>query len=74
MWISRYPRPIEIVYDQGSEFISSECIKFLIEIKYSIPSKPSTLENPTFSAILEWIHQVLGNPVQTFNITQIYVD
>ena len=29
--------------------------------------------NPTSNAILEWIHQVVRNLVQTFNITQTYV-
>ena len=24
MWLTRYPRPMEITYDQGSEFISHE--------------------------------------------------
>ena len=26
------------------------------------------------NAVLEWIHQVLGNLVRTYNITQTYVD
>ena len=30
-WLSRYPRPIEIMYDQGSKFIGHEFIKSLIE-------------------------------------------
>ena len=30
-WLSRYPRPMEITYDQGSEFIGHEFIKSLIE-------------------------------------------
>ena len=30
-WLSRYPRPIEITYNQGSEFIGREFIKYLIE-------------------------------------------
>ena len=29
--LSRYPRPIEITYDQGSELIGHEFIKYLIE-------------------------------------------
>ena len=32
MWLSRYPRPMEITYDQGSEFIVREFRKSLIEI------------------------------------------
>ena len=30
-WLSRYPRAIEIMYDQGSEFIGHEFRKYLIE-------------------------------------------
>ena len=30
-WLSRYPIPMEITYDQGSEFIGHEFRKFLIE-------------------------------------------
>ena len=30
-WMSRYPRPMEITYDQGSESIGLEFIKYLIE-------------------------------------------
>ena len=30
-WLSRYPRPIEITYDQGNEFIGHEFRKSLIE-------------------------------------------
>ena len=38
-----------------------------------ITTKTVTLINPTSNAILERIHQVLGNLVRTFNITQTYV-
>ena len=30
-WLTRYPRPMEITYDQGSELIGHEFIKSLIE-------------------------------------------
>ena len=73
-WISRYPRPIEITYDQGSEFIGHEFIKSLIKTEYGITDKPSPSRNPMSNALLERIHQVLGNLVQTFNISQTYVD
>ena len=73
-WLSRYPRPMYITYDQGSEFIGHEYRKYLIEIEYRITSKPITLGNPTLNAILERIHQVLGKLVRTCNITQTYDD
>ena len=43
-------------------------------MEYGITDKPSTLGNTTSIVILEWIHQVLGNLVRNFNITQTYVD
>ena len=74
MWLSRHPRPIEITYVQGSEFIGHEFIKKLIETEYRITAKPSTSVNPTFNVIFERIHQVLGNPVRTFNISHTYIE
>ena len=65
---------MEIIYDQGSEFIGRDLRKSLTEIEYRITSKPSTSVNPTSNAILEHMHQVLVNLVRSFNITQTYVD
>ena len=62
------------MYEKLSEFIGHEFIKSLIEMKYGITAKQSTSENPTSNAILGQIHQVLGNLVQTCNITQTYVE
>ena len=73
-WLYRHPRPIEITYDQGKEFIGHKFRKSLIETEYVITEKPSTSVNPMSNAILEWIHQVLGNLVRTFKIQQTYVD
>ena len=64
-WLNKYPRPMEITYDQGKEFIGNEFRKYLIEYEYGITAKPSTSRNPISNAILERIHQVLGNIVQT---------
>ena len=74
MWLYKYPRPIEVMYDQESEFIDHEFSKYLIETEYRITAKPSTSGNPMPNALLEQIHQVLENLVQTFNISQNYVD
>ena len=40
--LSRYLIPIEIMYDQGKEFICHELIKYLIKDEYGITAKPST--------------------------------
>ena len=74
MWLYIYPRPMEIMYGQVSQFIVRDFNKTLIEKGYRITSKPSTSVNLISDAILERIHQVLGNLVRTFIITQTYVD
>ena len=61
-----YPRPIEIMYDQGSEFIGNKFRKFPLQAEYGITAKPSTLGNPMYNAVLEQIHQVLGKPSVDF--------
>ena len=43
MWLSSYSRPIEVTYDQGSEFIGHNFRKCLIEKEYGITDKPITL-------------------------------
>ena len=48
--------------------------KSLTETEYGITSKPRTSENRMSNAIVERIHQVLGNLVRPFNIQQSYVD
>ena len=63
-----------ITYDQVSEFISHESRKPLIKEEYRMTAKPSSLENPTSNAILEKIHQVLGNLVHIYNIETTYVE
>ena len=67
-WLSKYPRPIEIMHDKGKEFIGHGFRKY-INGKKGITAKPSTLVNPMYNAVLERIHQVLGNLVRTFNIS-----
>ena len=61
-WLCRYPRPQEVIFDQGSEFKA----EFLETLKvYGIKPKPTTVKNPQANAILERIHQVIGNMVRT---------
>jgi transposase InsO family protein len=66
-WLSRYPWPTLITYDQGSKFIGH---KFLNVIKndYGIKCKPITVRNPQVNAIVERVHQVRRNMIQTFEL------
>ena len=70
-WLTRYSKPMEITYNQGSEFIVHEFRKSLIGTEYGITAKPSTSVNPTSNEILGQVSQVLGNLVRTFNTKEI---
>ena len=64
-WLARYPRPKEIGFDNGGEFkqLFSELCQNM-----GIKEKPTTDYNPQANAILERIHQVLGNQLRSFEL------
>ena len=74
IWLTRYPQPTEIKYDQGSKLIGQEFKNYLIQKDYKIKVKPSSSVNPNSNVILERIHSVLGNFLWMYNIQNIYVD
>jgi hypothetical protein len=57
MWLSRYPRYRNIIYDNSSEFKLN--FEYLCKT-YGIKRKPTTVKNPQANAFLECLHQVLG--------------
>ena len=61
-WLSRYPRCRYMIYDNGSEFKLH--FEHLCE-SYGIKRKPTTVKNPQANAILERVHQVLGQMLRT---------
>ena len=71
-WLTRYPWPIIIQFDQGKEFLA----KFaeMITNDYGIKQKPSSVRNPQSNAIIERIHQTIGNILQLFDLMQIELD
>jgi hypothetical protein len=72
-WLSRYPWPTLITYDQGSEFIGHQ-FKNMMEDDYGVKTKPITVRNPQANAIIERIHQVLGNLIRTFDNEERTID
>jgi hypothetical protein len=64
-WLSRYPRCQYLVYDNGSVFKLN--FEYLCD-SYGIKRKPTTIKNPQANAILERIHQVLGQMLRTTEI------
>jgi hypothetical protein len=64
-WLSRYPRCRYLVYDNGSDLKLN--FEYLCD-SYGIKHKPTTIKNPQANAILERVHQVLGQMSRTAEI------
>ena len=64
-WLTRYPRPTQITYDRGGEFIDKG-FQSMIRNEYGIVPKPITTRNPPANAIVERVHQVIANIIRTF--------
>ena len=62
-WLCRYPWPTQIIFDRGSEFMAE--FATMVVQDYGIKRKPITKRNPQANAILERIHQTLGNIIRT---------
>ena len=65
-WLSRYPLPDKVIMDRGNEFLAE--FREMIFNDYSITVKPITSRNPQANALLERVHQTIGNIVCTFKV------
>ena len=74
MLMVQYPCPLEITYDQGGELFGHEFKNSLIEQEYGIKTNPVSSGNPQTNAVIEKIHQVLGNLIHSFNLSSTNVD
>ena len=72
-WFARYPWPTQVTYDRGSEFIGKDFQK-MIKNDYGVKGKPITVRNPQANAIVERVHQVIGNMIRTFELENNYLD
>lgn len=61
-WLSRYPRPNKVIFDNGSEF-KKDFLPLLKDM--TIKPVPTTVKNPQANAAVERVHQVLGNMLRT---------
>ena len=66
-WFYRYQWPTQVTFDRGTGFKGKEFRKMLVE-DYGIKKKPITTRNPQVNAIVERIHQVIGNMVRVFEL------
>ena len=72
-WLTRYPWPTRITFDRGSKFIGHE-FQQMIKEDYGIKAKPITVRNPQANAIVERVHQTIGNMIKTFQLEDNYLD
>jgi len=72
-WFSRYPWPTQVTFDRGREFIGHE-FQDMLKNDYGITRKPITTRNPQANAIIERVHQVIGNIIRTFELQDNYLD
>jgi transposase InsO family protein len=61
-WLSRYPKPVSCIYDQGGEFTGWAFQQMLN--RYDIKRRPITTKNPQANAICERMHQAVGNSLR----------
>ena len=61
-WLSRYPRPMRVVHDNGGEFIGAAFQSMLAT--NGIKSVPTTVKNPQANAIAERTHLVIADMIR----------
>lgn len=65
-WLTRYPWPTQVIFDKGKEFMGD--FAHMMTNDYGIERKGTTVRNPQANAIIERIHQTLGNIIRTFQL------
>ena len=71
VWLSRYPRPKEVIFDNGSEFKKD----FLPLLKdFAIKPKATTIKNPQANSPVKRIHKVVMNMLNTKNLKEQVFD
>ena len=71
-WFTRYPWPQRVICDRGSEFLA-ETRKMLQE-DYGCEVASITTRNPQANAIVERVHQTIGEHIRTFQIHSSEID
>jgi len=71
VWLSRYPRPQHIGYDEGGEF--KECFDAVRKM-YGLQKHVSTTANPQSNSIVERVHQTLEEILRVFELEKQEMD
>ena len=70
-WLSRYPRPKQIGFDNGGE---NKGMFKLLTTNYGLERKPTTPYNPQSNGIVERVHAVLNDILRTFELEKRDLD
>ena len=62
-WLSRYPRPLRCVHDNGPEFQGHD-FQYLL-MNAGIASRPTSPHTPTANGVIESVHRTIGQVVRT---------
>jgi transposase InsO family protein len=64
-WLSRYPRPLQCIHDQGGEFTGYAFQQMLRD--HGIHPSPISSKNPQANSICERMHQSVGNNLRALS-------
>jgi transposase InsO family protein len=64
-WLSRYPRPMNCIHDQGGEFTGFDFRDMLD--RHGIVDRSTTAKNPQANSICERMHQAIGNTLRVLS-------
>lgn len=62
-WFNRYPRPVNCIHDNGTEFTGEEFQELLLS--YGVKSKPTIVKNPQANTVHERAHFLIAEMVRT---------
>ena len=68
-WLTRYPLPNKIVVDGSKELLVE--FKIMIANEYGIQCNSISARNPQANAIVEMVHQDIGNIQSTFHLEDV---
>jgi len=71
-WLCRYPRPLVVIADRGGEF-SGQFFARNLRDEYGIELRLITTANPQANAVVERIHQVIGNMLRSLDLETCYL-
>ena len=64
-WLTRYPRPVKYICDDGNEF-KGDFITFMKA--FGIKRKATTVKNPQANGIIERVHGVINDMLRTMDL------